>query len=258
MNTLDRTLAFLKKHRDQPCFINLWPDDVHTPWVPGDENVRGFAGKPQDEKSFVEVLVEYDTEMGRLMQGLKDLGIDDNTMVVFTSDNGPLPNFRNDRSAGMRGTKLSLYDGGIRMPFIVRWPGHVPSGTTDSSSVICATDLLPSFCKIGGATLSKNYVPDGENKTAVMLGKPAMRKKTIFWEYGRNDTSFKYPLDKYDRSPSLAIREGKWKLLMQHDGSGVELYDMTKDDKEKNNIAANESSVREQLTQKLQTWWKSF
>ncbi|MEJ7767395.1 MAG: sulfatase-like hydrolase/transferase [Chitinophagaceae bacterium] len=255
---VDKTLSFLQKHRGRPCFINLWPDDMHTPWVPGDGEMRRFAGKPEDEKSFIDVLYEYDRQIGRLMRGIKDLGLDENTLVVFTSDNGPLPNFRNERSAGMRGTKLSLYDGGIRMPFIVRWPGHVTAGTTDSSSIVHASDMLPTFCKLGGAILPKNYVPDGEDKTAVMLGKPAVRKKPIYWEYGRNDISFKYPPDKYDKSPSLAIREGKWKLLMQHDGSGVELYNMTKDENEKSNLAAKEPSVTKELTQKLLTWWKSM
>jgi len=122
---VDKTLQFLKKHKGQACYVDLWPDDVHTPWVPGDGEVRHYPAGAREELSFLEVLKEYDHQLGRLLQGIKELGIDENTIIVFTSDNGPLPNFRHDRSAYMRGSKLSLYDGGTKMPFFIRWPHQV-------------------------------------------------------------------------------------------------------------------------------------
>lgn len=91
-----------------------------------------------------------------------------------------------------------------------------------------------------------------------MLGNPAERIKNIFWEYGRNNFSFNYPKDQNDRSPSLAVREGKWKLLMNEDGEGVELYDMMKDRTEKNNLAVTEKKVAEELSAKLMKWWNTL
>lgn len=249
---VDKTIAFLEKNKGKPCFINLWPDDVHTPWVPGD----GYNKEAlQSEQYFKDVLKDYDLQIGRLLQQLKEKGLDKNTIVVFTSDNGPAPNFRHDRSAGMRGAKVSLYEGGIRMPFIVWAPSKISGGKLDSGSVITATDLLPSFCKLAGITTKTNT--DGEDRSTVLLGKASTRKKEIYWEYGRNDISFNYPKPP-DRSPSLAIREGKWKLLMNSDESKIELYDIMSDKNETKNLAAEQPEIAKTLSKKILTWWKAL
>lgn len=254
---VDKTLDFLRRHKGQPCFVNLWPDDMHTPWVP--EVDRAYEGKfpmnPQQEKAFKLVLKEYDKQIGRLLDGLRELGIDKNTIVVFTSDNGPLPSFRGSRAAGLRGTKLSLYEGGIRMPFIIKWPGHVPKGTTDTVSVLNSTDILPTLAAITGATLPSNYKGDGENRASVLLGKPSARHKDMYWEYGRNSYAFNYPKGR-DHSPNLAIRSGKWKLLMNFHGklTDAELYDMDKDKYETTNVAAQHKELVRELAAKLNTW----
>jgi len=250
---VDKTLAFLEKNKGKPCYINLWPDDVHTPWVPSGDYVKEEGDL---EKNFIPVLNEYDIQIGRLLNRLKETGLDKNTIVVFTSDNGPAPNFRHDRSAGMRGAKVSLYEAGIRMPFIIWGIDKLPKGKIDTTSVLTAADLFPSFCSMAGI---KNTIEgDGEDRNKVMLGKPAARKKNIYWEYGRNDISFNYPKEKADRSPQLAVREGKWKLLMNKDGSKIELYDVVKDDKEKINRADAETEMVEKLSRKLLSWWNAL
>jgi len=157
----------------------------------------------------------------------------------------------------LRGTKLSLYEGGIRMPFIIRWPGNIHAATIDSTSVIYAADLLPSFCNLAGVKLPQGIKGDGENRASVLLGKPSLRSKEIFWEYGRNETVFKYPQTR-DRSPSLAVRKGQWKLLINADGSRVELYDIVKDREERNNLVAREKEVADGLTNSLLNWWKTL
>ncbi len=250
---VDKTLSFLKKHRDQPCYINLWPDDVHTPWVPGQERLGLYPNGPEEERKFRAVLDEYDRQMGRLFDGLKQLGIDQNTLVVFTSDNGPLPSFKGSRSGNFRGSKLSLYEGGTRMPFIVRWPGHTPAGRVDEKSILSANDLLPSFCAFAGARIPDSFTFDGKDRSQVFLGKSSTESRTLYWEYGRNNEAFNFP-EGQDRSPNLAIREGKWKFLFNFDGTRAELYNMEIDEKETTNLVLANPKEAGILKAKLLSW----
>ncbi len=253
---VDKALDFLRRNAGTiPCFVNLWPDDMHDPWVP-EENQRQngqFPMNPKEEAAFKLVLAEFDKQLGRLFDGLRELGIEDNTLVIFTSDNGALPSFNGSRNGGLRGTKLSLYEGGIRMPFIVRWPGHVPAGVIDSLSVLNATDLVPTLAAIASAQLPANYKGDGEDRSAVLTGQPSPRKKDMYWEYGRNDYAFNYPKGR-DRSPNLAIRSGKWKLLMNYQQENFELYDMENDKYETKNVADAQPELVQDLKTKLHLW----
>jgi arylsulfatase A-like enzyme len=255
---VDQTLDFLRRHKGQACFVNLWPDDVHTPWVPSGERLAEHPNGPEQQRKFRAVLDEYDRQFGRFFTGLKELGLDENSLVIFTSDNGALPTFNGRRSAPFRGSKLSLYEGGIRMPFIVRWPGRVPPGRVDGQSVIGAVDLFPSLCAIANVPPPKGAHLNGEDLSALLLGKrTARRREPLFWEYGRNEESFAYPEGK-DRSPNVAVREGQWKLLINANGSGPELYDLGKDVAEENNLAEKESAVVKRLSRAALDWRKSL
>ncbi|MGI8967426.1 MAG: sulfatase-like hydrolase/transferase, partial [Limisphaerales bacterium] len=211
---VDKTLDFLRRHQSQPCYVNLWPDDVHTPWVtPEALSPRGKKFEETQPK-FRAVLEEYDRQIGRLLAGMKELRLDEKTILIVTSDNGPLPTFNGARAGGLRGSKLSLYEGGTRMPFIVRWPGRAPANRVDEKTVINAVDLFPTFCALVEAPLPKNIKLDGENLSQAFFGKTATRKSSLFWEYGRNNISFSYPTISKDRSPNLAVRDGPWKFLI--------------------------------------------
>lgn len=250
---IDQTLDFLKRHRGSPCFVNLWLDDPHTPWVPAADAPRG-----DNAANLRKVMVENDRQIGRFLDGLKDLGIEKDTLIVFASDNGPLPTLQGRRTLGLRGSKLSLYEGGIRLPFIVRWPGRVPAGLVDEKSVLAAVDLFPTFCALAGAGLPNELQPDGIDQSATLLGKPAEeRTKPLFWEYGRNEKFFSYPGNKADRSPKLAMRKGKWKLLVNNDGTGAELYDIAADPMESKNRAADNPSLTGELKSAALAWRKS-
>ncbi|RBQ10023.1 sulfatase-like hydrolase/transferase [Pedobacter miscanthi] len=256
---VDKTLDFFKQHQDKPCFVNLWPDDVHTPWVPRTENeyTGKFPMNPEEEAAFKLVLQEYDVQIGRLLDGLKQMGADKNTIIIFTSDNGPLPSFRGSRAEGLRGSKLSLYEGGTRMPFIISWPGHIGQDKTDNTSVVNALDLLPSLAKMAGVALPNNYKGDGIDRSLVFTGSPTARNKVMFWEYGRNDIAFKYPRP-VDKSPNLAVRSGEWKLLMNSNGSNIQLYNIINDKKETNNLAASEPEKTKELKNSLLAWWQAL
>jgi len=251
---VDKTLDFLKRHQGQPCYVNLWPDDTHTPWVPSQERLGLYPKGPAEERKFRAVLDEYDRQMGRLFAGIKALGLDERTLIIFTSDNGPLPSFRGSRSGGLRGSKLSLYEGGIRMPFIGRWPGHVPSGVVNEKTVMAATDLFPSLCAVAGVALPSGPKFDGEELSSPLLGAMTTCKQTLFWEYGRNTNSFAYPQIARDRSPNVAVREADWKLLVNADGTDAQLYDLKSDPKETRNVAEANAVVAGRLKGMAVDW----
>jgi arylsulfatase A-like enzyme len=255
---VDHTLDFLQRHTNQPCYVELWPDDVHTPWV-GNEDQQSRKGSWETKTNFSTVLAEYDRQMGRLFDGLKSLGLETNTLVIFTSDNGPLPSFNHLRTGGLRGSKLSLYEGGVRVPFIVRWPGHAAAGRVDEQTVLEMVDLFPTFCAIGEGRMPANFTFGGRDMTTAIDNGPMTTARTIFWEYGREKSiSFAYPGKPYDRSPHLAVREGKWKLLVNPDGSQVELYDLETDRNETNNVTIANAGLTQQLKDAALAWKKSL
>ncbi|HEY4417539.1 MAG TPA: sulfatase-like hydrolase/transferase [Verrucomicrobiae bacterium] len=250
---VDHALDFLKHHEDQPCYVEIWPDDVHTPWVP-DVAREQKKGTWESRSNFCAVLAEYDRQIGRFLDGLKALGLETNTIVVFTSDNGPLPNFKHTRTGGLRGSKLSLYEGGVRVPFIVRWPGHTTAGHVDEQTLMEMVDLFPTFCAAAQAPLPNGFNFDGENMISAFDSQQAEHAKTIYWEYGRQSKLFHYPGPVYDRSPHLAVRQGEWKLLVNPDGSDVQLYNLTADRNETNNLATTNGELVKRLKAAALAW----
>lgn len=252
---VDKTLDFLKRHKRQPCFINLWPDDMHTPWVPDKEQQDRFPKGSRSEANFKAVLKEYDKQIGRLLSGLKKLGIEKNTIVIFTSDNGPLPTFEGRRSGYKRGSKLSLFEGGIGLPFIIRWPEHIQANKLDTTSVISSLDIFPTLAAIVGASMPSRFSFDGTDKENVWLERPSKNDRTFYWDYGSQGQkeAFGYPKGR-DRSPNLAVRQGKWKLLINYDGSEMQLYDIEKDPKEITNVSDAHKEIADSLKKKLILW----
>lgn len=250
---VDKTLDFLRRKKTaQPCFVNLWLDDPHTPWVPGPN-----APKGDTRENLRRVLVENDRQIGRLLDGLRELGMANETLVIFASDNGPLPTFDGARNAGLRASKLSLYEGGIRMPFLVRWPGKVPAGRVDTGSVLSALDIFPTLASVAGAESGGKL--DGQDMSAALRGDASPeRKAPLFWEYGRNEQWFRYPRAPGARSPNLAVRSGGWKLLVNADGGGAELYDVVKDFGEHDNLVAAQPQLAQRLTAQALEWRNSL
>ena len=252
---VDQALGFLRENKASPCFVNLWLDDTHTPFTPSEEQMARVrvAGEGAQKTRYKAVLAETDRQIGRLLDGLKDT----NTLVVFLGDNGASPPFERQRVGGLRGQKLSLYEGGTRVPFVAWWPGKTKAGVVNDRTVISSLDLLPSLAAICQAKPPAAFEPDGQDLSAALLGELPVRDKPLFWEYGRNPTSFAYPQDPKQKSPSLAVREGDWKLLVQPDGTGAELYQLTTDAKETTNLADREQERAARLTRMALQWRKS-
>jgi len=256
----DKTIDFLKRNKGAPCFVNLWPDDVHTPWVGNEAQMKRYPEGAKSERNLKTVLKTYDEEIGRFLERLKEDGLDKNTIVIFTSDNGPAPSFEQLRTQNLRGCKASLFEGGIKMPFIV-WSGGnlVSKGLTNIDTVICAEDMFKSLCSIAKAPLPQNFKSEGEDLSAALLGGAPKRSTPIFWEYGRNDSkSFPRPQEDYNRSPNLAIRDGNWKFLINADGTNPMLFHLDEDPLELQNLAAAKPEITAELKAKLLAWRKSM
>lgn len=253
---VDRTLDFLKSEPSKPAFVNLWLDDTHTPWVPSADQVDQRGPQRDNRPNFRRVLIEMDRQLGRLLETVRIAKSDRPTLVVFMADNGPAPTFSQTRTAGLRGSKLSLYEGGVRVPLIAWWPNRVPVGRVDRTTIVSALDFLPTFAEIAGAKIPADIKPEGQNMTAAIFGKSIERTQPLFWEYGRNTNSFGYARGE-NRSPNLAMREGKWKFLVQSDGSDTELYDLETDAREQNNLAVSNEAVATKMKDALLNWRKS-
>ena len=201
-----------------------------------------------------------DRQLGRLIETIDELGLGGSTLILLTSDNGPTdwpryydaghepPGF----TGPFFGRKWSLYEGGIRMPLIVRWPGTVPAGAVDDRSVMAAMDLRPTIAALVDVKLDSGPT-DGLDRSQAILGKPLERETPLFWEYGVHGSIQPGNVDHV--SPALAMRLGKWKLLCNPDGSQMRLFDLAQDPGEQFNLAEGQPQVVEQMSPLVFQWW---
>lgn len=256
---VDRAIDFITRKKAAPFYLHLWLNDVHDPFLPAPGAAERFAGKGRsdEDRKFFATLVEMDRQLGRLIESVDELGLGESTLIVLTGDNGPTAWSHYYKrgieppgdTAGDRGRKWSLYEGGIRQPLIARWTGKIPAGRIDETSVVLAMDFFPSLAKVAGIK-TKGVRFDGEDASAAFLGKKFKRKDPVMWEY-RHDIK---PGKISDVSPPLAIRDGDWKFLMNHDGSGKELYNLAKDPAESKNLVEQSPRRIKAFTGRLEKW----
>lgn len=261
---VDKTLEFFDKHTTSPVMVTLWPDDMHTPYRPSPELQKKYKTDPDADEgygNFMAVLEEYDKQIGRLISELDKRGLSNDTIIIFTADNGPAPHYDHRRNPGMRGMKLSLYEGGIRLPFIVRWSGKTRVNQSDDKTILSSVDLYPSLLKLANVEIPKEIKDkiDGEDMSGALLGKPKDRDKVLLWEYGRRTKgAIPRPKRLNDISPNLAARKGDLKLLINDDGTSAQLYNVVKDRGEKHNIIEKHKAMADELTSTVIRWQKTM
>ncbi|MEO6785767.1 MAG: sulfatase-like hydrolase/transferase, partial [Chthoniobacteraceae bacterium] len=227
---------------------------------------RAKAADGKGSVEFRAVLQETDREIGRLLDALHEMKQDAKTIVIVSGDNGPEPSFNRARSGGLRGMKWSLYEGGVRTPLIVRWPGAVPAGVVNDTTIVAGVDFFPTLCGLANVKVPADAAFDGEDLSAVFRGAKSPRTKPLLWEYGRKPPSadtkgiraFPYPREPDAKSPNVAIRDGDWKLLINADGTGAELYNLANDRNETHSLAAEKPDITQRLTDAALAWRKSL
>lgn len=265
---VDETIGFIESNKETPFYVNVWLFDVHAILEPSKEQLAvteqlGITDKVpfhSPAQIYYAALLEMDRQVGRLVERLRELDLLDNTIIIFSSDNGPEDmevinaSHSGVGSVGMfRGRKRSLYEGGIRVPLIVHYPGTVPAGRIDNDNVTGGVDFLPTICALAGIKLPADLSIDGEDRSAAWLGKNKARIKNLFWEW-----RYAVPGHMVHKSPTLAVRQGKWMFLMNHDGSRMELYDIPADPMELTNLAEKNKKLVNELRTKLMSWQKTL
>lgn len=249
----DRAIEEIRRARSagKPFYINLWPDDVHTPLEPPKAR-RGDGSK--DDK-FVGVVNELDHQLGRIFDLIrKDPELSENTLVFFASDNGPALNVNN--AGALRGHKASLFEGGVRVPCIAWWSRQGRhAGTVDSTSILSTLDLLPSFLAAAGV-MPPDIELDGENRLSALTGESVPpRKKTLMWI--RPPDGFAKTREG-ETLPDLAIRQGEFKLLMDVDGGRRRLYNILNDEGEIRDLSMAFPETANELAKQLAEWYETY
>jgi arylsulfatase A-like enzyme len=237
---LTEALDFIGRSSDKPFFLYLPLTLPHGPYeVPSDEPYSNESW-PQDAKSYAAMITRLDSDVGRIFGRLRELGIDENTVVFVSSDNGaPQSGFFNSNGP-LSGVKRGLYEGGVRVPMIVRWPGTIAPGQV-SPQVWAFWDFLPTIAEIAGAKVSATI--DGISVLPGMLGKPQQEHAPLYWEFH----------EKNDKGVIQAVRMESWKGIRHLKSGYFELYDLLSDVKEENNVASRHPGIVNEITDIMRT-----
>jgi arylsulfatase A len=225
----EESVAFMKRNKEKPFFLYLAPNMPHLPLAASGK----FRGKSK-RGIYGDAVEELDWGVGEILRGIRDLGLEKDTLVIFTSDNGPaqVAKPENGSAGPLRGRKASTWEGGLREPAIARWPGKIPAGIS-RSQITSTMDVLPTLAKLAGASLPKNRI-DGVDIFPVLAGTNLDKPP--------RETFYYYSVDRLQ-----AVRSGKWKLHvdrpdLKNEGMPL-LYDLEADIGESTNVAAAHADV---------------
>lgn len=247
----EHAVSFIERNKDQPFFLYVphpiphKPLHVSPPFFKGVDaevvdrlkNERGTIDYKTRDRLFRQAIAEIDWSVGQILDTLKTQGIDDDTLVIFTSDNGPAIG-----SAGpLRGRKGSTYEGGMRESTVIRWPGQIPAGESNDE-LMTTMDLLPTFAKLAGAKVPDDRIIDGKDVWSTLTGESASPHSVFFYHRGNQ---------------LQAVRSGKWKLHANN-GKPTQLYDLGSDIGERKNVIKSNPKVVQRLSEYLSTFAKDI
>lgn len=268
---VEEAIGWLSKHRDpkKPFYLNVWTHEPHLPIESDPEFMKLYADLEVGFRQHHGNVTQMDHAFGTLMKALDKMNLRENTIVFFTSDNGPEgtgegdpknPGSMRDRTrgstGGLRGRKRADYEGGIRVPGIIRWPGRVKPGTTNDTPVV-GSDIFSTVCAIVGTPLPKDRTIDGTSLLPLFEGKPIERTQPLYWR-----THIAPP------SCRVALRIDDWKIVANEDLTKFELYNLAEDGKEQTDLSTKNPKKFEQMKSSLiemdrqvkaegPDWWKN-
>nr|WP_201723931.1 sulfatase [Rhodopirellula sp. SM50] len=251
----ERAVSFIERNKDEPFFLYLPHPIPHAPLHVSPPFMKGVpddvVAKLNEEDGkidyqtrhnlFRQAIAEIDWSVGQILDTLQVNGLDENTLVLFTSDNGPPKNTLFASPGPLRGNKGTTFEGGMREPTVVRWPGKIPAGTPNDE-LMTTMDLLPTFAKLAGATIPTDRVIDGKDIWPTLTGEAPTPHEAFFYHGGNQ---------------LRAVRSGKWKLHTNK-GKPTQLYDLENDIGEKTNVIESNPEVVQRLVQHLKTFAKDI
>jgi arylsulfatase A-like enzyme len=260
----DKAVDFIERHKDGPFFLYVPHFGVHAPYEAKPELIAKFKAKPaaggHNDPTYAAMLASVDESVGRITAKLDQLGLAENTLVIFSSDNGGVGGYQREGiqakdttdNAPLKGGKGTLNEGGIRAPYVFRWKGTIPAGTI-SNQLIASIDLYPSTLELAGAKKPENYVLDGVSYAA-HLKDPAhtkVERDALFWHFpgylGAGNNTWR-------TKPVSVVRSGQWKLIQSLEDRSLQLYDLEADLGEKKNLAGSNPEKAQELLGKLDAW----
>lgn len=253
---------WITEHKDEPFFVYLPFYSVHTPIQAREDLTEKYRKKfpelSENEAKYAAMVEAMDLAVGKVLTTLDEQKLSDNTIIIFTSDNGPYGPISDAQP--LRGSKGMFYEGGIRVPFIVRWPGKVEAGSSNDTPVI-NVDLFPTFAALAAATLPDQSM-DGVNLLPAFTGEK-IGERDLFWHfpaylqpYGKQKEKEAHDPN-WRSGPCSVIRSGDWKLIEYFEDGSLELFNLADDIGEKNSLTKKNPEKCDQLYAKLKAWQKS-
>jgi arylsulfatase A-like enzyme len=259
----DRSLAFIEKHRQKPFFLCLHHFAVHSPHQAKPDLIAKFKGKPpaggHRDPTYAAMLASVDESVGRMLARLDELKLAENTLVIFTSDNGGVGGYVEagvktkegiTSNAPLHGGKGMLYEGGVRVPWIARWPGNVKPGTTCDVPVI-SIDLFPTLLHLAGAQPAGDQLLDGVTLKPLLLGGRSLERTAIYWHFPGYLGAGK---DGWRTTPAGAVRAGDWKLIEFFETGRARLFNLKDDVGEKVDLSEKMPEKARELREMLTAW----
>ena len=263
----DEAIRFIRKTRDRPFFVYLSYYTVHRPLQAKPELVEKYRrqGRPArgpTNATFAAMVEHMDQGVGRVMAALDELGLAENTAVFFMSDNGGLVRklggpadpkrvkycVASTSNAPLRGGKGTPYEGGVREPWIVRWPAVIKAATTCNVPVI-SVDFLPTILDMAGVAVDPAWQVDGKSLMPLLTQSGSLDREAIYWHYPHYNVAGQAQV-----RPHGAVRAGRWKLIESYEDDRCELYDLESDLSEKNDLAQANAEKANELRAMLHTW----
>ncbi len=269
----DEAVRFITDHKDGPFFLYLAHDAVHTPIQAKEKVIAKYKEKKADgchnHAVYAAMVESVDKSVGKIEETLDNLGLSENTILIFFSDNGGHGTYTCQKP--LRGGKGMFYEGGIRVPMFVCWPGKIEENTTCDVPVV-GIDFYPTFLELAGAKQPEAYPLDGQSIIPLLKGKKRMDRDAIYWHFPAYLNAYEGLLDDsrdtiFRTRPVSVIRKGDWKLLMFHEewvldggmdkmatNNSIELYNLKEDISENNNLTHVKTEKRDELLEQLIRW----